>query len=96
MEIWRRQIQPDFGSVLTLLYSQGQQGRLIEILRKMTPIIELRESHTVVIDYSVWCDDSIALINEEQGGFIAVKGVQLLFAGAAAIQHHVMISADLL
>lgn len=46
--------------------------------------------------YSVWCDDSIALINEEQGGFIAVKGVQLLFAGAAAIQHHVMISADLL
>ena len=62
----------------------------------MTPIIELRESHTVVIDYSVWCDDSIALINEEQGGFIAVKGVQLLFAGAAAIQHHVMISADLL
>ena len=54
MEIWRRQIQPGFGSVLTLLYRQGQQGRLIEILRKMTPIIELRESHTVVIDYSVW------------------------------------------
>ena len=27
---------------------------------------------------------------------LAVKGVQLLFAGAAAIQHHVMISADLL
>ena len=47
-------------------------------------------------EYSVWCDDSIALINEEQSGFIAVKGVQLLFAGAAAIQHHVMISADLL
>ena len=48
------------------------------------------------LGYSVWCDDSIALINEEQGGFIAVKGAQLLFAGAAAIQHHVMISADLL
>ena len=55
-----------------------------------------RRMQSKTLNYSVWCDDSIALINEEQSGFIAVKGVQLLFAGAAAIQHHVMISADLL
>ena len=85
MEIWRRQIQPGFGSVLTLLYRQGQQGRFIEILREMASIIDLREAHTVVINHPIRCDNSVPLINEKQGSFIAIQVVQLLFTGAAAV-----------
>ena len=85
----------DMADLINLTFS-CQQGRRIEILREVASIIDLREAHTVVINHPIRCDNSVPLINEEQGSFIAIQVVQRLFTGAAAVQHHEMFSADLL
>ena len=96
LAVWCGQIQPCLGGAHALLSRQHQQRRLVAVLREVMTVIELRQPHSVVIDRPVECDHAIVSVNEKQSSFIAIQVVQFLFAGAAAVEHYVVILAHLL
>ena len=87
----------DVLGVLRLGFGGQRKGagiRLIVIAGKELPIVDLLQLYAVVIGHAIGRDRAVAILNELPCRFLAVQRLQLVNSCAAAVQIHVVVSAN--
>ena len=72
----------------------GERIRLVIIAREFSALVKLFQLHAVVVDHTVGGDRAAAAFNELPCGFLSVQRVQFILACAAAVQVHVVVTAN--
>ena len=75
-------------------HRNGDGVRLIVVAGEEPSVVDLLQFHAVVVDYAVGRDRAAAAFDELPCGFLAVQRVQLIHACAAAVQVHVVVTAN--
>ena len=75
-------------------HRNGDGVRLIVIAGEEPAIVDLFQLHAVVVDHAVGRDRAAAAFNELPCGFLAVQFVQFIHTCAAAVQVHVVVTAN--
>ena len=75
-------------------HRNGDGVRLIVIAGEEPAVVDLLQLHAVVVDHAVGSDRAAAAFDEPPRGFLAIQRVQLIHTCAAAVQVHVVVTAN--
>ena len=72
----------------------GCAAPIVTVAGEEPSVVDLLQLHAVVVDYAVGRDRAAAAFNELPCGSLAVQRVQFIHACAAAVQVHVVVTAN--
>ena len=75
-------------------HRNGDGIRLIVIAGEEPAVVDLLQLHAVVVDHAVGSDFAAAVFDEPPRSFLAIQFVQLIHTCAAAVQVHVVVTAN--